>query len=662
MLLEQHQLEIAYEQIVEDAAKAGGACTVVIFVAPNCDAMCACRIFTYMLRADAISYKIKPVSGYGDIAAANEELIKGNDELRSVVMINCGAILSVEELLPHLVEDAHIYIADSNRPIHLTNIYSEKSRVVVFYDGLMGDDDLPSDGEGLNGDGQTSDEDSDSGSDEEELADDESEQATSTDNEDSGDDEGRGDVFQGKENQSPNDSSLGPEQGGEISAKVEGLSKGVMGRKRKRQSQKVVAIAAKDAAAERRRRIRRYYNGSTHSSASAVQLFSMAAQVNKDNNDLLWLAIVGLTDQYIHQRVDQETYLILVDQLQQHVVAKNSKENMETASADGKTKVPVAVNGRIMYDMEMRFMLHRHWSLYESMYFSNYVASKLNVWNSNGRHRLEEFLAKMGFSLEQCKQKYPFMSCQLRQRLKDQIERYAEDYGLEDVFYGSYQRYCGFKNPISAADLVYGITALAEHTAPADQVRKADEGRNTNVCPTEDPEIWVDSFNTAYDALSGKSPALLQKGLELSMSLQKAVVQQAVTMIEKRALNLNKHFRYAFIRSAETDEQLFTQPLALGKLASFLIDVHRENGKWAGEKARPLVIMAERVSTYLVVGVTCPEKAGTVVRNGFGARFQLAAQQINARARHDGFEASVMEINKEDVHDFIEALHDTMSA
>lgn len=74
--------------------------------------------------------------------------------------------------------------------------------------------------------------------------------------------------------------------------------------------------------------------------------------------------------------------------------------------------------------------------LSQSMYFSNFVASKLNVWNSNGRHRLEEFLAKMGFSLEQCKQKYPFMSCQLRKRLRDQIEKYAEDYGLQDVFYG----------------------------------------------------------------------------------------------------------------------------------------------------------------------------------------------------------------------------------
>lgn len=76
MLLDQRRLDFAYEQIVQDAAKARGACTVLVFVAPNCDAMCACRILSYMLRADAISYKIKPVAGYGDIAAANEELIK----------------------------------------------------------------------------------------------------------------------------------------------------------------------------------------------------------------------------------------------------------------------------------------------------------------------------------------------------------------------------------------------------------------------------------------------------------------------------------------------------------------------------------------------------------------------------------------------------------
>ncbi|CAM9438816.1 unnamed protein product [Ascophyllum nodosum] len=643
MLLDQRKLDFAYEQIVQDAAKARGACTVIIFVAPNCDAMCACRILSYMLRADAVSYKIKPVAGYGDIAAANEELLKGNSDLRSVVMINCGAICDVVDLLSYLSPEAYVYIIDSNRPVHLANVYPKKDRVVVFVDEDNGDvDDIPSDGEGLDGNDETSDESDSESSQEEELA--------SIDGDNSEDSEGEDAEVHGrpedKENVTPNDGTA---------KQASSLDPKKMGRKRKRQTSR----REQHTGPTRRQRIRQYYNGASHSSASAVQLFAMAMQLNKDTNDLLWLAIVGLTDQYIHQKIDQEVYHMVVAQLQQHVIAKNSKTSLETSSADGKTLVPVSELGRITCDMEFRFMLHRHWSLYESMYFSNFVASKLNVWNSNGRHRLEEFLAKMGFSLEQCKQKYPFMSCQLRKRLRDQIEKYAEEYGLQDIFYGSYQRYCGFKNPLSAADMVYCITALAEHrdalAASDDQV-----GKGSNV--ENDETGWVDSFNNAYDALAGKNLKILQQGLSLSMSLQRAVVQQAVTMVEKRSLTLFKHFRYAFIRSNETDERLFTQPLALRKLASFLIDVHRENGRWAGDKARPLVIMAERTTTYLVVGVTCPKKAGTVMKNRFGACFQLAAQQIQARARHDGFEASVMEIVREDVHDFIQALHDTMSA
>lgn len=93
MLLDQARLDFAYEQIVQDAAKTRGACSVIVFVAANCDAMCACRILSYMLRADAVSYKIKPVAGYGDIAAANEELIRvrirnGKDGVGVALLIN----------------------------------------------------------------------------------------------------------------------------------------------------------------------------------------------------------------------------------------------------------------------------------------------------------------------------------------------------------------------------------------------------------------------------------------------------------------------------------------------------------------------------------------------------------------------------------------------
>ena len=54
---------------------------------------------------------------------------------------------------------------------------------------------------------------------------------------------------------------------------------------------------------------------------------------------------------------------------------------------------------------EFRFMLFRHWNLYDAMYHSSYVAGKLGIWKERGRKRLTGLLAKMGcvlFSLSLC--------------------------------------------------------------------------------------------------------------------------------------------------------------------------------------------------------------------------------------------------------------------
>lgn len=70
--------------------------------------------------------------------------------------------------------------------------------------------------------------------------------------------------------------------------------------------------------------------------------------------------------------------------------------------------MPAVESGRIAVDFEYQFMLYRHWSLYEAMLHSPYVASKLLLWWAHGRQRLDELLAKMGFSLAQCKCVHPF--------------------------------------------------------------------------------------------------------------------------------------------------------------------------------------------------------------------------------------------------------------
>ena len=47
-------------------------------------------------------------------------------------------------------------------------------------------------------------------------------------------------------------------------------------------------------------------------------------------------------------------------------------------------------------------------------------------------------------------------------------------------------------------------------------------------------------------------------------------------------------------RGADRHYHVFAKPLVLTKLAHFLMDMHREDGKWTGTKSRPLVLLAEK--------------------------------------------------------------------
>ena len=58
--------------------------------------------------------------------------------------------------------------------------------------------------------------------------------------------------------------------------------------------------------------------------------------------------------------------------------------------------MPVAFDqGRISHEVDYRFMLLRNWSLYDAMYYSDYVGSQLRIWTSIGQQNLERLLAKV---------------------------------------------------------------------------------------------------------------------------------------------------------------------------------------------------------------------------------------------------------------------------
>lgn len=109
---------------------------VLILVALEPDALCACRILTALLKRDYIPHKIQPVAGYGDLARAGEELVRPMQTTNGgsggvVICLGVGGLVDLGEILSlnnpeDEVEDmggVEIWVFDARRPWNLANVF-----------------------------------------------------------------------------------------------------------------------------------------------------------------------------------------------------------------------------------------------------------------------------------------------------------------------------------------------------------------------------------------------------------------------------------------------------------------------------------------------------------------------------------------------------------
>jgi cell division control protein 45 len=212
-----------------------------------------------------------------------------------------------------------------------------------------------------------------------------------------------------------------------------------------------VIISLRELHRQRRNRIRLHYSsGSYHASPSSWTAYTLCTQLRfGDTPDLLWLACVGVTDAYLHGRLDVSGYSALTVDLKRHVgrlfpnelvdragravYAEDLERGFDVLGGGGEdgsggamTQISLSENGRILSQPEYKFMLLRHTTLWESILHSNFVASKLQVWKQTGRQRVMELLAKMGFPLDQCRQPWAFVGTSMRRRLRERLEECTE--------------------------------------------------------------------------------------------------------------------------------------------------------------------------------------------------------------------------------------------
>ncbi|RHZ64610.1 cell division control 45 family protein [Aspergillus thermomutatus] len=828
---------------------------VLVLVALEPDALCACRILTALLKRDYIPHKIQPVAGYGDLARAGEELVKPMQTHNGgsggvVICLGVGGLVDLNEILclsspDDEVEDmggVEVWVFDSRRPWNLSNVFGGEAAaasadgvdgasrrntrgvdkgcitpsyksgtggIVVYDDGdieeemnkereaycaLLEIPEVDEDEEDIDGSGSEDDEElpSSSGSKKRKSW------------------SGREDEDESDENDGPPRQRRRSNSGSSIVASSP--SRRLRDDHNSSNSSRSVTPASDSpsptlprqpsARSLRRRLIRlkrkhekvlqKYYStGTSYSEPISSLVYSLASELGREDNDLLWLAIVGVSSLELSGRTmsgvgisnssesggsagwggerGERVRQILRDEVHR-LNPPDPYERDRDIRGEINGVIPTTARSptdkSIRISPEPRFILVRHWSLYESMLHSPYLASRLHVWTENGRKRLHKLLAKMGISLSQCHQNYTHMDMELKRVLRQRLLKYAPMYGLEGLVppdasgqvssregWG-FVRCWGWKACLSATDVGVIIGAILEvgpeeapgatwDTKRLSRPKSANEGNGAEDSTESDLSSLLPRFWSAYDALSltSESPTLLLKALPLAQHLHRAILRTGTSLLSKHQIRHLRAFRIAVVKDGP-DVKLFTNPGALTKLALWIAEAIRVQERERGDSVKigkrraagtPLVLagLDEDRGLYVVVGTgggggvidyaamhkrqeerrkkkeakekkqkeheerraqRAAERAQRgnddddeeeaeeteessseseseseddeldmrgnkhLLRNRFGIAFQEVVQETNTRVRIDSFEHCVVEVQKEDLGGFLEAL------
>eukprot|EP00039_Didymoeca_costata_P030735 m.31129 g.31129 ORF g.31129 m.31129 type:complete len:586 (+) comp8280_c3_seq1:251-2008(+) len=580
MFISPGNFDVAYNRIKTSALK--GNNTVQVFVAQDVDSLCAAKILTELLKSDFISYSVVPTADMNDLMNARDALIQSPGDVLSAVLINAGGTIDILEQFQALEEQPLEHIQFYLIDCHRPLHLSnvyDEERVFVFDDGQT-QENIPAMEDVWN------------------LSD--------SENEDDLDD-------------------------------PEGSSK------RRRTEGRLSPRSKREQQINRDLRQQEYYRSTSFGVGASVLMWQLASDIGKGENKLLWLAIVGLTDQFVHERIDSQAYASGVERLADDVKRINTMA--EEGDGDKSDRIT------IKQEDELRLMLLRQWTVLEAMQHSRYIATRLGIWRQIGKQRLRNLLAKIGISLEQCKQKYMSMDFKQRSRLFDQMSKFAPDYKLDHCIFPSFVSQASFRLQYSASDVVYAITGLLE---------SSPEKEN-------EPIDWRSNFYNAFDALSMKNQTLVKKGINFSMKQHAAILRQVESIIEgKSGVRKAKEFRWVIIKD-QPDQKYFVYPAALQKLGHFLLDSFKFNASdRRRSRALPLLLCALNAATetYTVVGLWshASREEGHVAPNEFGRHFDTVAERIQARAKLTSFDSSVMELKSDDLQKFLTSLQQHFQA
>ncbi|KAK6780323.1 hypothetical protein RDI58_022507 [Solanum bulbocastanum] len=587
-MVREQSIESFYTRLRDSALASASTSPLLVFPSTSdVDSLCALRIIGHVLESDSVRYACYPVSSFKEIYKyTGDNLGAAADEPITILLINWGCQRDLKKIL-QVGPLARVFVVDSHRPIHLHNLSDQNDRVIVLY---TRDDEQQAD-----------------------LAYDFDVSALANASDLNSDDE----FEEESDCEDENDSESEEEDG-------DGM------RKKRR-----VSVENEGDPVKLFGKLKReyYYMGNFHGKPSGCLMYELSHFLRKNTNALLWLACVALTDQFVHERLTDERYQAGVMELEQHINSSGNLDSITSVTLKDGTKVTAPNSSRIAYEYEPRLMLLQEWNLFDSMLCSSYIATKMKTWSDTGIKKMQLLLGRMGFAREECKQKFQYMSIEIKRRMKDMFEQYLPEFGLTDFYYRGFLLLHGYSSKVSAADVVYGVTALLESFVESD-----------GSCASK-------QFGEAYDALSLTKLDKLETGMRQAIKVQRAILRQGSAAITKKgSIRSGSKFRWVKLEDS-ADAKLLCHPQALTKFGYFLMDALREKGA----RMKPLICICytQERSKVLIVAICGKPRLGAVQGNAFGLAFRSSAEETGAEFFHELFESSWIVLDAIAVNSFM---------
>uniref|UniRef100_A0A6Q2ZGC1 CDC45 cell division cycle 45 homolog (S. cerevisiae) n=1 Tax=Esox lucius TaxID=8010 RepID=A0A6Q2ZGC1_ESOLU len=542
---------------------------VALLVSLDIDALCACKILQALFHCDQVQYTLVPVTGWQDLGTA---FLEHKEQFRYFVLINCGANVDLlETLQPE--EDSIFFICDTHRPVDVVNVYNDTQvKLMIKQDDDLG---VPS----------------------------------------------YDDIFRDEEEES-GDSGNESDGDPEPSGKRRRYEEGAVERRIERQR------AKREWEARRREILFDYEQYEYHGTSAAMMIFELAWVLTKDTKDMLWWAVIGLTDQWVHDKITHMKYVTDIATLQRHV----SRHNHRNEDEENSLSIDCM---RISFEYEYPLLDLIVVSLF---WLSPLCLSLRLLWSMHGQKKLQEFLADMGLPLKQVKQKFNSMDMSIKENLREVIEESSNKYGMKDIRIQTFGVHFGFNNRFLASDVVHAAAALLENT--------------------EKDESPGDNFIKALDCLSRSNLERLHGGIALAKKKLMAIQQTVASCICTNLILSQGPFLYCYLLEGTPDVKLFSKPMALTLLCKYLLKAFVCSTRNKRCKLLPLIMAAPmdvEKGTVLVLGIP-PESDTSDKKNFFGRAFEKAAESTSSRTLHDHFDTSIIELKMEDRTKFLDAL------